>query len=223
MKKLMDIDIVDIIPFSKGLIVARKDVLKNGSVKVSFIGYDVKLERAAPVTKGVYLLNKFGPSYKPISEQIGDYVSCDVAILPNKHTAIVYTSGEVGIFDEKGTLYWTGDIFYKDCPVCSAAVENKYIWFVVPDFNCAVRYSPSAQKIILRIGADTSTAFSRPVSLSNYDDILYICNYGSNKIRTISLRDYTVSDYKVFEEPVYKYIRTCDREIAALNSGVYML
>ncbi|NLA73335.1 MAG: hypothetical protein GX848_05835, partial [Clostridiales bacterium] len=47
MKKLMNIDIIDIIPFSKGLIVARKDVLKNGSVKVSFIGYDVKLERAS--------------------------------------------------------------------------------------------------------------------------------------------------------------------------------
>lgn len=223
MKKLMDIDIIDIIPFSKGLLVARKDVLKSGSVKVSFIGYDVKLERASPVTKGVYLLNKFGPAYKPISEQIGDYVSCDVAALPNKHTAIVYTSGEVGIFDENGSLAWTGDIFYKDCPVCSAAIENKYIWFAVPDFNCAVRYSTFSQKVVLRIGGDSSTAFSRPVSLSNYDDTLYICNYNSNKIRTISLKDYTVSDYKVFEEPVYKYIRTCDKEIAALNSGVYML
>jgi|LSQX01.2.fsa_nt_gb hypothetical protein len=223
MKKLMNIDIIDIIPFSKGLIVARKDVLKNGSVKVSFIGYDVKLERASPVTKGVYLLNKFGPSYKPISEQLGDYVSCDAATLPNKHTAIAYTSGEVGLFDENGALTWTGDVFYRDYPVCSAAVENKYLWFAVPDYNCVVRYSLFAQKVVLRIGGDSSTAFSHPVSLCNYDDTLFVCNYNSNKIRTVSLKDYTVSDYKVFEEPVYKYIRTCDKEIAALSSGVYML
>ena len=36
MKKLMDIDIVDIIPFSKGIIVARKDVTPAGNTKISF-------------------------------------------------------------------------------------------------------------------------------------------------------------------------------------------
>ncbi len=223
MKKLMDIDIVDIIPFSKGLIIARKDVLKSGLVRVSFIGYDIKLERASPVTKGVYLLNKFGAAYKPIADQIGDYVSCDVAMMQNRHTAIVYTTGELGMFDENGVLAWTGDLFYKECPVCSGAVENKYLWFAVPDNNCVVRYSHAAQKVVLRIGGDSSTAFSRPVSLCNYDDVLYICNYDSYKIRTITLNNYSVSDYKVFEEPVYKYIRTCDREVVALNSGVYLL
>ena len=37
MKKIMDIDIVDMIPFSKGIMVARKDILKNGEAKISFI------------------------------------------------------------------------------------------------------------------------------------------------------------------------------------------
>mgnify|MGYP006974405979 FL=1 len=32
-----------------------------------------------------------------------------------------------------------------------------------------------------------------------------------------------MSDYKEFEEPIYKYIRTNDREIVELESGVYML
>lgn len=223
MKKIMDIDIVDLIPFSKGLLIARKDVLANGSVRVSFISYDVKLAQAMPITKGVYLLNKFGSSYKPIAEQIGDYVSCDVAVMPNKHVFVVYSSGETGHFDEDGKLVYTGDLFYKDCPVCCAAADGKYIWCTVPDNNSVVRYSPSAGKVVLRIGGDRSTAFSRPIHVSNYDDKLYICNHGSNKIRTISLSDFSVEDYKVFEEPVYRYIRTCGIETAELESGVYIL
>ena len=88
MKKLMDIDIADIIPFSKGLIVARKDTLKSGEVRISFITYDVKLERPSQSTKGAYLFNKFGDAYEKIAEQLGDYLSCDADVLPNKHVAV---------------------------------------------------------------------------------------------------------------------------------------
>ena len=223
MKKLMDIELVDIVPFSKGLLLARKDTLKSGATKVSFLSYDIKTELPAPITKGVYLLNKFGSAYKPIAEAIGDYVSCDAAILPNKHVAVVYMSGEVGLFDEAGALYWTGDLFYKEHPVCSCAAGDKYLWLAVPDGNCIVRYSPHAGKITLRIGGDGDTAFNHPISLSNYDDVLYVCNRNAKTIKAIDLKDLSVHDYKLFDEPVYKYIRACDKEIAALASGVYML
>lgn len=223
MKKIMDIDIVDIIPFSKGVIVARKDTLKNGDVKISYISYDVKLEKPAQSTKGAYLLNKFGEKYAPIAEKLDDFISCDAAIMNSKHIAICYTSGEIGLFDDKGTLYWTGDLQYKGSPVSGVAADGKYIWCTVPDNNCIIRYSPVTEKIVLRIGGDASTAFLNPVSISNYDDVLYICNYQSCKIRTVNLKNFTVSDYKEFEEPVYRYIKTNDRELVELDSGVYML
>jgi len=223
MKKLMDIDIADIIPFSKGIIVARKDTLKNGEIKISFITYDVKLERPSQSTKGAYLFNKFGDAYEKITEQLSDYLSCDAVVLPNKHVAISYKTGQLGLFDEKGTLYWTGDLQYRDCPVSGIAAEKKYLWCVVPDNNCVIRYSPVTEKIVLRIGGDSSTAFLNPVSITNYNDVLFVCNHQSFKIRTIDLKNFTVADYKEFEEPIYKYIRTNDREIVELESGVYML
>ena len=223
MRKLMDIDIADIVPFSKGIVVARKDTLKNGADKISFITYDVKLERPTASTRGAYLFNKFGEAYEPISKQLGDFISCDAAILPNKHVAVAYTSGEIGLFDEKGVLYWTGDLQYKESPVSGVAADGKYIWCTVPDNNCIIRYSPITEKIVLRIGGDSSTAFLNPVSVVNYDGCLYICNYQSCKIRTVNLKNYTVADYKEFEEPVYRYIKTNDREIVELDSGVYML
>lgn len=223
MKKLMDIDIVDMISFSKGIIVARKDALKNGDSKISFITYDVKLERPTASTKGAYLFNKFGDAYEPIAKQLGDYLSCDAAILSNKHVAVAYTSGEIGLFDEKGVLYWTGDLQYRDSAVSGVAGDGKYIWCTVPDANCIIRYSPVTESIVLRIGGDASTAFLNPVSISSYDNKLYICNYQSCKIRTVDLKNYTVEDYKEFEEPVYRYIKSNDREIVELDSGVYMI
>ncbi len=223
MKKLMDIDIADIIPFSKGVIVAKKDTLKNGETRIFYITYDVKLERPSQSTKGAYLLNKFGPAYEKITEKLEDYLSCEATILPNKHVAIVYTTGELGLFNENGDLYWTGDLQYRECPVSSVASEGKYLWCVVPDNNCVIRYSPVIEKIVLRIGGDSSTAFLNPISISNYDNKLYVCNHQSCKIRTIDLKDFTVADYKEFEEPIYRYMRTNDRELVELDSGVYML
>ncbi len=223
MKKIMDIDIADIIPFSKGIIVARKDTLKSGKTKISFFTYDVKLERPTASTRGAYLLNKFGEKYEAISEQLSDFIYCDAAILPNKHVAVAYTSGEIGLFNDKGELYWTGDLQYKDCPISGVVPEGKYIWCVVPENNCIIRYSPTTEKIVLRIGGDSSTAFLNPVSLNVYENKLYICNYQSCKIRTVNLKDFSVADYKSFDEPVYRYIKTNDREIVELESGVYML
>ncbi len=223
MKKLMDIDIVDIVPFNKGIIVARKDTLPSGTTKISFFTYDVKLERPTASTRSAYLLNKFGENFEKIAEQLSDFIYCDVAFLPNKHIAVVYSSGEIGLFNDKGVLYWTGDLQYKDCAVSGAAAEGKYIWCVVPENNCIVRYSPSTEKIVLRIGGDSSTAFLNPVAISVYENVLYVCNYQSCKIRTVNLKDYTVSDYKTFDEPVYRYIKTNDRELVELESGVYML
>ena len=223
MKKLMDIDIADIVPYSRGIIVARKDVTKSGEEKIRHFTYDVKLEKADISTQSAYLLNKFGENYEAISENLDNRELCSAAVMPNKHTAVVFSSGELGLFDEKGKLYWTGKLEYRNSPVCGVAVQGKYLWFAVPEANCVVRYSPLTEKIVLRIGGDSSTAFLNPVSIVNYDDILYICNYSSCKIRTIDLSDFTVSDYKEFDEPVYKYIRTNEREIVELESGVYML
>ena len=223
MKKLMDIDIADIVTFSKGIIVARKDVLKSGKTKISFFTYDVKLERPTASTRSVYMLNKFGENYEEIEKQLSDFIYCDAAILPNKHVAVAYASGEIGLFDDKGKLYWTGDLSYKTCPINGVVAEGKYLWCVVPENNCIIRYSPATEKIVLRIGGDTSTAFLNPVSLSLFDDVLYICNYQSCKIRTVSLKDFSVADYKTFEEPVFRYMKTNDRELVELESGVYML
>ncbi len=222
MQKIVD-SVYDIIAFSNGIIYTKRTVLENGSVRVNFFGYDIKRMQNTPVTKSVYLLNKYGSEYKKISEQLGDYVSCDAEILPNKCVVVVYNSGETGVFSPTGEMVWSSDLNYQGSEISGAVADGNQIWSVVPNKNCVVNYSIAHKKFSMRIGSAQSTSFQHPVSISKYDDELFICNTDSKKVRTISLKDYSVNDFRIFDEPVYKYLRSCGKEIVVLESGVYVL
>ena len=222
MQKIVD-SVYDIIAFSNGIIYTKKTVLENGSVKVSFYGYDIKRMQNTPVTKSVYLLNKYGPEYKKIAEQLGDYVSCDADVFSSKQVVVVYPSGETGLFSPDGNMVWSSDLSYQGAEISGVVCDDRQFWSVVPKNNCVVSYSISHKKFSMRIGSKDSTSFNNPVSISKYDNELFICNKGSNKVRTINLNDYSVNDFRIFDEPVYKYLRSCGKEIVLLESGVYVL
>lgn len=224
MKKILDIKPLDIIPFPKGFIIVKGDRRDaDGNFRVSFMGYDISSNQLTHITKSVYLLNKLGSAYKSIADQIGDYVSCAVAILPNKKVHVVYPTGEMGTFDVDGTLLWTGDLIYHDSPVRSAAVDDKYIWCTVPKHNSIIRYSPTLKKVDFRIGGEKSSVFSKPMSVCKIDNYLYICNKGSSSINRVDLSNFVVSDYRNFDEPVLRYFETMGTEVVVLSSGVYIL
>ncbi len=223
MIKVVSLDILDLIGFQSGILFVLRETQNNDSVKVSFYSFDIETKSIATVTKNAYLLTKFGSAYAPIAKQLGDYVSCDSARLWNGHTFIIYSTGETGIFDENGNLIRTADLIYKDSPARDVAVDNNYIWSVVPDQNLIVKYSLLQNRVIMRIGGDGSDTFSHPVSISEYDGCLYVCNKDSKKINKIDLRNFYVEDYKEFDESVYKYVRVNNDEFVILDSGVYLL
>ena len=130
---------------------------------------------------------------------------------------------KTGIFDKDGNSKWSGDLFYHDSPVQGVAADGPLIWCTVPEQNAIINYSVTHKKFSLRIGGDSSTAFDNPYSLSIYGNELFVCNAGSCKIRTINLKDFSVNDFRLFDEPIYRYLRVCGREIAVLESGVYIL
>ena len=112
---------------------------------------------------------------------------------------------------------------YLENPARSPIVYGADLWFVVPDSNAIINYSIKHNRIEFRIGSPKEKAFCHPIDLSLYDDKLYICNAYSYKIRTLNLKDYTVNDYCIFNEPVFKYFRVKDVEYAVMQSGVYSL
>lgn len=223
MRQILKIHITDIVPFSKGILFVRQENLEDERVKVSFFAYDATENQIAPITKSVYLLSKFGPSFKTVVEQLGDYVSCDADKLPGGGVAVTYTTGETGLFSNEGELLWTGDLQYHGSPARDVAVENNHLWSVVPDKKALIRYSINANKVVMRIGGGAAGTFVRPVSVVSYDDCLYVCDRETYRIKTVALNDFTVRDYRQFDEPVHKYLRAAGEEFVVLNSGVYTL
>lgn len=223
MLKIVSLDIVDLLAFPSGILFVLKEPLENGQVKVSFYSFDIATRSIATVTKSAYLLTKFGAAYTPIAKQLGDYVSCDTAKLWNGHTFIIYSTGEMGIFDENGALVRTGDLTYNGAPARDVAVDNNYIWSAVPGKNMVVKYSLLQNRVVMRIGGETSSTFVNPVSVEEYDGYLYVCCKDARKIRRVRLGDFTVDEYKEFDEPVFKYLRVGKNEFVVLESGVYML
>lgn len=223
MKKIVDFKICDIVPFSSGIIFSKKEMLDDNKFKVIFYAYDMKKNCPVSVTKSVYQLNKFGNEFKKICSEIGDYISCDTSIMSNKNVAVVYPSGETGIFDAEGNNKWSGDLFYHGSPIQGVVADGHYIWCTVPEQNAIINYSIPHKKFCMRIGGDSSTAFDIPTSISSYGDELFVCNAGSFKVRTINKKDYSVSDFRLFDEPVYRYLRVCGKEVVFLESGIYIL
>lgn len=223
MKKIADFQIVDMIPFSSGVIFSKKEPVGDDKCRISFLGLDIKKFRNAPVTRSVYLLNKFGNGYKRIVEEIGDYLNCDADAYNGNATVLVYPTGETGIFDFDGKTVWTGDLLYHGHPVQDVVSDGNQIWCTVPEQNAIISYSVAHKKFNMRIGGENSTAFSLPTAITKYGDELFVCNAGSYKIRTVNLQDFSVHDFRTFDEPVRRYLRSCGKEIVQLDSGIYML
>lgn len=221
MRQILNYNIIDIVPFSKGLIFVKRDEQSDGKNKVSFFSFDAVTEEITSVTKSVYLLNKFGMAYEQISSRLGDFITCDTVKLPNLHTIIIYPTGEMGHFDEKGKIIKTGDLYYNNAPARDAAFDGNCFWSVVPQRNAIIRYSIATQKIIMRIGGDENTAFNMPISVTCCGNDLYVCNRASCEIRCVDINTLNVTDYLEFREPVNKYFRFGHKEIVVLDSGIY--
>lgn len=227
MKKIVDVEICDLVPFSKGIIFAviceKKEMLSKSRCKVSFYGCDLQSGRRARVSKAGYQYNKFGNAFKAICAELGDYVSCDAAVLPNGDVAVVYPSGETGMFGSSGAGKWTADLLYHGSPVRDVAAHENDLWCAVPEQNAVISYSVPHKKFSMRIGGSASPTFDCPVSLSLYGGELFVCCVGSCKIRAVDLRDFSVRDFRQFDEPVRRYLHVGSNEVFWLESGVYVM
>lgn len=223
MKLISDGQILDLIPYSSGVLFVEMVTLDSGEARLAYRSFDFNQANFLPVTMGVYLLNKFGPAYEKISEQLNNCVLCDTAILPDKRVVVLTPDGNCALFAKDGQLSWNGQFTYHDNYIRSPFVNDNYFWCTVPDENSIVQYDAASLKTHIRIGNIDSGAFTSPVTLSIYDNTVYVCNSSIGKIKTVELPSYAVKDYKGFEEPVFKYLQVEGVEVVWLKSGLYIL
>lgn len=223
MKRIVSGVLLDILPHASGFLYAEMTFDKSGKEKVSFYSYEQDREDFLPIVTRVYLTHKFGDGYRKIVEEIGDFLSCDAAPMGKSGTVVLFESGEMYIFGAEGKLKWSGEVTYRDNPVRDLAVDGNDIWCTVPDGNAVICYSPTEKRVALRIGGENPVTFDEPVSVSKFDNTLYVTSRKAQKVRSIRLTDYEVQDYRKFREPVHKFFRVGNKEYVVLDSGVYVL
>lgn len=221
--KVVKAQLLDVLPLEIGFIYAERTKLPTGEETVAFYVYDQDSDKTYPVKIKTYLEAKFGLQYREIARKLGNYLACDSAILKSNAVATLFSDGNMNIFDSDGSIAMQEKLVYQNCPIRSLALDGNCFWCVVPDRNSIVKFSPIEKRVMFRIGGGASVAFRRPISISKYDDFLFVCNESNNLIRKVNLNDYSVKDYIQCKEPVKKYFRVGFIEYVLLESGVYSI
>ncbi len=224
MKKIVDDSIIDIVPFTYGFVYAKKETDENGNIRAAFYCFNAQTQKVEAVRRSGYLHTKFGEHFEKIASHVGNFIFCDCVQLPaTQETVALFPESKMYFIDSEGSPIWSEDLCYRESPVKGLAADEDCVWCVVPEKNAIVRFSPSARKIYIRIGGNESTTFEDPVGVSKIGNTLYVCCAAPKKIRRIDLQTYSVKDYRMFDEPVYKYFKVLGREFVLLKSGFYMI
>ncbi len=101
------------------------------------------------------------------------------------------------------------------------AVYEDLIWVAYPTRNTIKCYNLKTYKELYSIGDIGGTLFNLPESIYFYDELLYVCDMGNQRICTIDPKSKVIGSYKVFREPVWEYIRSNNYEIVRLKSGIF--
>ena len=225
MQKISKHEIIDIIDYNDHAIifVEKLPLIENmAKFKVNYFVYDFESKSIEKITKNAYLLKKFGPEFKKISEQISNFVSCDAAILYDKRVLMIYPNGEAGIFNRDGELIWSGNFTYHDETVSSLALEGKYFWCVCKNENCIIRYSAQNMKVDLRIGGKNAPTFQNPEHITYDDGDFYVCCDG-NKVKKIDGINNGVDDYIESKQHIIRFKKHKNNAVICTNSGAYVV
>ena len=224
MEKISNREIVDVVRFTdnKVIVVEKKPVIEGSGYKPNYFIVNVDTLEKEVITKSAYLMKKFGPSYKRITETIANFVQCDAAILSDRSVFIIFPNGQCGLFDSNGKVIWNDTLYYNGKPVTSLALDGNYIWGCCRDENCVIRYSLETKlSVDIRIGAKEAKTFILPSSLSSDRDNIYVC-CNSAKLRRISKGDFTVSDLGAPIPGLQKFYRIKDHALICTSDGAYI-
>ncbi len=223
MQKLFNADLLDIFPTEDGFVYACKEKVNGSDDAIGFFSYNKTADIFDRIPVNKYIELKFGEDGYRLARDLGDFVTCKIIVMGTNKNIASYPDGKIKVFDDYSVISQTHKVDYLSSDCSIAELEGDSLWMSVPEQNAIVKYSIDHRRVEFRIGSKNEKAFSRPLDPVCYDNYLYVCNASSYKINTVSLNSFTVKDYALFNEPVYKYMRINDCEYVWLESGFYEL
>ncbi len=225
MKKLFADEIFDILEYDDGFIVVYRRGEVQDRVVVSYKSVQLDTGTVVQRTRADYNYIKFGEVDPTDGMLPSEAITCSCAKLDNGSIFIVNRNGNAKILDSDGNLEWQGTIKYKECGPASIAHQGHTLWASFPERNALIRFNIRTMREELRIGGSNDSSFSGPKGLwiNESEGLLTVCNSKANNILEVNMKTYTVHERAVFSEPVHRYLRIGKKELAVLDSGLYLL
>ncbi len=220
MKQIFEGTVFDVLPTQNGILFAyHKDTLDDKIV----IGYKMlsfDTGRFSDVAKNIYLVTKFGNSYKAVINYCENYILTKAIVLPNSKVFILKPNGDAMLIDTDATPIWQGNLNYRGCTANDIAIYKNNLWAAFADCNVLLRYNLSTMREELRIGGNHSP-FDKPKSLFVKEDTAIVCNHGSQKLIGVNLDSYSVWEIEDFNEKINGYVEVGVYRFAVLETGLY--
>lgn len=224
-KKLFSDYIYDILDFEDGFIVVYRRNEIEDKVVVSYKSVELQSGMVSQRTRADYEYIKFG-NVAPTDElKPSEAITCSCVKLENGSIFVVTKDGDAKIYDSDGVTEWQGTIRYKDCGPSAIAHHGHTLWASFTERNALIRFNLRTMREELRIGGSNDSSFSGPEGLwiDASNDQLVVCNSKEHNILEVNMKTYIVRERAAFDEPVHRYVRIGSKELAVLDSGLYLL
>lgn len=220
MKKLFDGEIYEVVPQGSGVVFSYRKNLIDEKILVAYKMISIDTGLMTDVAKNIYLLSKFGSNYRTAVMQCNNYITSKALVLPSGKIFLCSDSGRTSLIDSDGTALWTGELKYKGLSPADIAIHKNALWACYSEAGVLLRFNLSTMREELRIGG-TRSPFSRPRDIFVDGDNAIVSCTGSNKLLSVDLNSYTVTEYKQLPEPVYSFVKVKGFDFYLTETGLY--
>ncbi|MBR6548632.1 MAG: hypothetical protein IKT68_03720 [Clostridia bacterium] len=221
MKQILDQNAFQVFPSQNGFIFAVKEE-REGKAVVSYKLLDFERLTLSPITRNVYLLEKFGQHFERYADNPEEFLQLRTLFVPDHRLLTVDPMGNARVYHGDGTVSWQGRLLYNDCPPTGFALDENGLYVSFGEAGAIVRYHARTLRPEMRFGGGNG-CLPCPEGLYCQHESVYFCAPKEQKIYQLNPREFTVEEYAAFDQPVHQYYKYHANEIVRLDSGVYKL
>ena len=222
MKQISGAEVIQLLPCQNGFIFVEKEEQSEERAVVSYKMVDFERSEVLPVTRSVYLLNKFGNLFEQFEDNPDAFLSLRTLNLSERRLLTVASDGEATVYDAGGRAVWRGEFCYNGATPGGMTADGDGFWVSYPDANCVIRYDGHRMQSRLRLGGDND-AILTPTGLSMLHDRLMVCSREGRQLLQIDPVSFSIDVYHTFDQPVVQYLKYHSKEFVLTLSGIYKL
>lgn len=222
MKQIFGSEVLQIQPCQNGFIFVLKQEEQNEKTVIAYKMMDFERMTIAPVTRNVYLLEKFGGQFERYDQNPDDFLNLRSLILPERRLLTVDTKGNAVVVGGDGRKQFEGCLTYQGCVPDHLVLGDGCVYASYPDAGAVIRYNAATLRQELRLGGGENP-MPRPEGLYYQNGQLLVCMPTEHKMMELNFNTFELEDYEAFEEPIHRYLKYNANEIVLLDSGAYKL